>query len=120
MTVKTFGFGPELGRDIDRHGSNFRISRLIDNEHIHVACMYLEAGGLVGYHPASDYQLFVVMQGEGWVRAGDGERAPLRRGQAAYWSPGEYHAAGTDTGMVALVIEGNVLRSDADAIGPLA
>lgn len=116
--VRTFDFGLGLSRHIEQYGSNFRISRLIHNDDIHVACMYLEAAGVVGYHPASGYQLFAVIQGEGWVRTCDAERTALRSGQAALWSPGEYHEAGTDAGMVAMVIEGDVLGGAPETIGP--
>ena len=53
--MRTFSFGPEAGRHVDRYGSDFHLSRLAHAEGIHVACMYLGPGGLVGYHPAATY-----------------------------------------------------------------
>ena len=67
--MRMFGFGPEAGRHVDRYGSDFRLSRLAHAEGIHVACLYLGPGGLVGDHPAATHQVFAVIAGEGWVRA---------------------------------------------------
>jgi quercetin dioxygenase-like cupin family protein len=102
--MRTFRFGPEASRHVDRHGSDFRLSRLAHAEGIHVGCLYLGPSGLVGYHPATTYQLFAVVEGNGWVRADGSERIPIRAGQAALWAPGERHEAGTDVGMTALVL----------------
>jgi quercetin dioxygenase-like cupin family protein len=113
-----FSFGPEAGRHVDRHGSDFRLSRLAHTQGIHVACLYLGPGGLVDYHPAATYQLFAVIAGDGWVRAEGAERVSIRAGQAAFWRSGERHEAGTDAGMTALVIETDALGGDPMAIGP--
>jgi len=118
--VRTFSFGPEHGRRIDRFGSDFTIARLVHTEEVHVACMRLAPGGVIGYHQAVSYQLFAVVEGEGWVREEGPERTPIRAGEAALWAPGEWHAAGTDTGMVAIVVESAVLGGDPGAVGPIS
>jgi hypothetical protein len=82
--MRTFSFGPEAGRHVDRYGSDYRLSRLAHAEGIHVACMYLGPGELVRYHPAATYQLFAVIAGDGWVRGEGAERVPIRAGQAAF------------------------------------
>lgn len=117
--MRTFGFGPEQGRHISHYGSDFVMSRLAHPDGIHVGCMRLGPGGVVGYHRAATYQLFAVVEGEGWVRGEDPERVPIRAGQAAFWEPGEGHEAGTDSGMVAIVVEGDILGGDPGAIGPV-
>lgn len=118
--MRVFSFAPEVGRHIDGFGSNFSISRLAHLDGLHIGCMWLPAGGLVGYHPAATYQLFTVVEGEGWVRGEDEERASIHSGEAALWSPGEGHAAGTDTGMTVIVVETDLLGENLDAIGPIA
>lgn len=95
------------------------MSRLAHTEGIHVGCIRLGPGGLVRYHRASTYQLFAVVEGEGWVRGEGPERVPIRTGQATFWEPGESHESGTDTGMVALVVETDTLGGDPEAIGPV-
>lgn len=117
--MKMFGFGPEASRHVERHGSDFRLSRLGHTAGIHVACIYLGPGGLVGYHPAATYQLFAVIEGDGWVRADGSERIPIKVGQAAFWQPGERHEAGMDVGMTAIVVETDALGGDPTAIGPM-
>lgn len=117
--MKVFTFGRDAGRHIGQFGSDFDIVRLIDNAGIHVACFYLDPGGLVGYHPASAYQLFAVVSGEGWVRAGDEGRVPVQAGEAALWSPGEQHEAGSGTGMVAIVVEGSLLDAASEEVAPV-
>lgn len=72
---------------------------------IHIGCMYLEEGGLVGYHEAVVNQLFFVVQGEGWVRGESDEKVQIQAGEAAFWQKNEGHEAGTDTSMTAIVLE---------------
>lgn len=70
-----------------------------------IGCFYLEPGGVVGYHQATSDQLLLIVQGEGWVRANGEERVAVRAGDAVFWTAGEWHETGTDTGLVAVPIE---------------
>ncbi|MFZ5824564.1 MAG: hypothetical protein ACOY94_09575 [Bacillota bacterium] len=99
-------FGPEQARPVVRYGSDFHMARVhtVGGE-IFVGAMYIPAGGLVGYHPATCPQLFMVVQGSGWVRAGLGERVEVSAGSAALWEKGEKHEAGSETGMNVIVLE---------------
>ncbi len=117
--VKVFSFGAEHGRHTQSYGSNFLMSRMAHTEGIYIGCMRLGQDGLVGYHLASTYQLFAVVEGEGWVRGAGLERVPIRAGQATLWEPGEGHQAETDTGMVAIVVESDTLGGNPEAIGPV-
>jgi quercetin dioxygenase-like cupin family protein len=94
------------------------MSRLIRSENLHVGCMRLGPGGLVGYHRGVAAQLFSVVEGEGWVRGDGSDRTPITAGQAALWESGEEHEAGTDTGMIAMVVEGASLSVGTVDIGP--
>ena len=69
------------------------------------ACFHIGPGGFVPEHPAAGPQLFVVVEGEGWVSSAGGERVAIKAGQAAYWEPGEAHSSGTERGMKAIVVE---------------
>lgn len=73
--------------------------------HAQVGIIRLRRGGRVGRHAAVVAQLFVAVSGEGWVAGGDGKRQPLRAGQAVLWDEGEEHEAGTESGLVALLVE---------------
>jgi hypothetical protein len=105
--MKIFCFDRGTGKIIDRFNSSgftmTRVAHLL--EETMIQCAYLEPNGLVGYHPATVPQLFLVVQGEGWVRGQVPERTRIQAGQGAYWEEGEGHEAGTETGMTAIIIE---------------
>lgn len=117
--MRVFEYGPAKARRIERHGSEFVQSRLARSAGVHVSCMHLAPGGLVGYHPATTPQLFAVVAGDGWARGEGPERVALTAGQAVFWDAGERHEAGTDNGMTAIVVEGDALGGEPAAIGPL-
>jgi len=50
-------------------------------------------------------QLFLVVQGEGWVRGESPETRSITTGYAAFWEKDEWHESGTESGMTAIVIE---------------
>jgi len=87
--------------------SNARVKRLAGSAHVVV--MEIEAGGVVGRHPAVGAQLFAVVRGTGWVSGGDGEREPISAGEAVLWEAGEEHESGSDAGMTVLVVEAESL-----------
>jgi len=106
--MEMFRFDPEVGKAVDRfESSGFVISGVARLPRGAVVnCAHLEPGGVIGYHEASAPQLMLVVEGEGWVRADTTDRIPIRPGQAAFWSEGEWHESGTDKGMTAIIIEG--------------
>lgn len=63
----------------------------------------------MGRHDAVSSQLFVVVQGEGWVSGEKNQKLPIKAGEAAYWEKGESHEAGSQSKMIAIVIEGEYL-----------
>ena len=117
--ARTFRFDAGLGRHVSSFGSDFVISRLFHSGELHVGCMRLGPGGLIGMHPASVPQLLAVVEGEGWIRGADGDRTPISAGGAVFWSRGEMHETGTDSGLVAIVIETAALV-EGEAMGPVS
>ena len=105
--MKVFRFDAEVGRRVEQFGSTqvilARAARL--SGQAQVSCMYIGPGGMVGYHLATTPQLFLVVQGEGWVRGESTERVPIHPGEAAFWDAGEGHASGSAFGMTAIVVE---------------
>ncbi len=105
--MKIFRFDRETGRSIDRYNNwgitLTRVAHLLEETMIQYA--YLEPNELIGYHQATAPQLFLVVQGEGWVRGQAPERTRIQAGQGAYWEEGNGHEAGTETGMTAIIIE---------------
>ena len=65
----------------------------------------LAPGGTLGRHRTRLWQLFLAVEGSGWVAGSDGARRRLGTGQAALWEPGEEHASGTDDGLLAVVVQ---------------
>lgn len=117
--ARTFRFDAELGRRITQYGSDFLISRLFHSRDLHVSCMRLGPGGLIGMHPASTPQLLAVVDGTGWTRGETGDRTPISAGGAVFWEQGEMHETGSDSGMMAIVIETAALHDD-EQMGPIA
>ena len=105
--MKIYRFDRETGKVIDRYNSSgftlTRVAHLL--EETMIQCAYLAPDGLIGYHQATVPQLFLVVQGEGWVRGQGLERTIIHSGQGAYWEEGEWHEAGTETGMTAIIFE---------------
>jgi quercetin dioxygenase-like cupin family protein len=54
-------------------------------------------------------QLFIVIQGEGWIEGEDKTRITLKSGEGVFWEKGEGHTSGSDTGLTALVLQSEKL-----------
>ena len=86
--------------------------RLADgNGEAHVYCIYFEPGGSIGEHPTGFGQLFLVMDGNGWVSDADGARIALNAGQGAFFEKGERHSKGSESGMTALMVQVSSLQA---------
>jgi quercetin dioxygenase-like cupin family protein len=75
---------------------------------VKAACFHLPAGGGVVFHEATIRQLFCVVAGSGWVTGADRARVPIAAFEAVFWEAGEWHEAGSDEGLSAVVLEGDV------------
>ena len=113
LEMKVYSFGEDVGKEITRFGSeHFKMTRILqaqDTQSIHVGCAYLGKGGHIGQHQAMSDQLFMVVQGAGWVTGSGGTRTPIATGDAVYWAQGEWHETGSDSGLTAIVFEGECL-----------
>lgn len=109
--MQLFRFDQLAGRTIDRFDSvNATISRIMRTPgSVQIGCIHLGESGVVGYHPAVCPQLFLVVNGEGWVCGEDQKRVRVGPGQAAFWTTGEGHESGSEAGMTAIIIEGEGL-----------
>jgi quercetin dioxygenase-like cupin family protein len=75
-----------------------------------VVRMDFEPGGILGMHPATCDQLFLIVEGEGWVRTNETEKISLKAGESAFWRKGEEHESGTANGMKVMIFEGDQLN----------
>lgn len=96
-------------RPIDAHGSRgFEIGAFGVGADTSLVMVRLRPGGVIGRHPAAGRQLLVVLEGDARVSGGHGDPVDLRPGQAAVWEPHELHETRTTSGLVAMVVEGDL------------
>lgn len=79
-------------------------------EATNIGIISIEPNGILGYHQAPVPQLFYVVEGEGWIRDGSEEKIPIKKGYAVFWEQGEWHEAGSNTGLTAVVIQAENLK----------
>lgn len=113
--MRRYRFDPGDGRPVEAFGSREVAASPIQHEPARLVATALRvgAGGEIGGHEATLDQLFLVIEGEGWVAGPDGVRLPIATGEAAFWYAGEHHGAGSNAGMSAVVLEGEGLEPDA-------
>ncbi len=63
------------------------------------------AGSVLGLHMAGRWQIFAVLEGNGWVSGDDEVRHALGPGQAVLWEPGDLHESGSDGGMSVCIVQ---------------
>lgn len=105
--MKMFRFDLEAGKGEGQFGSvKAIIARAVqlDNE-AKVNAVYLHPDKSVIDPQALTQQLFLVVEGEGWVKGKSDNELAIRQGQAIFWEIAESHELGTETGMTAVIIE---------------
>jgi quercetin dioxygenase-like cupin family protein len=106
--METFSFGADSSKSINAHGSSgFAIAPLLRSARLSVVCIRLEPGGIIGRHEAGSRQLFAIVQGSALVSGADGVEHGLSAGEAAIWQASEMHETRSDSGLVAIAIEGD-------------
>jgi hypothetical protein len=106
--MKIFRFDPEVGQQIEKFGSvKAIISKVVHLEaEAVVNCVYVHPNGKIGPHQAVTQQLFLLVEGEGWVRGETEENYAIQQGPAVFWEKDEWHESGSENGMTAVIIEG--------------
>jgi quercetin dioxygenase-like cupin family protein len=105
--MNVIAFSAESASPISEFGSRgARAQALADGDgESHVYFIHVEAGGVIGPHPAGFDQLFLVTSGSGWVARADGLRQALSAGQGAVITRGEIHSKGSNGGLSAIMIQ---------------
>ncbi len=105
MEILRFATGPDTA--VTAFGAIATWSRTwldgVGEAHVHT--VRIDAGGGLTPHPTGFAQLFVPLAGAGWVSGPDDVRVPLSVGEGAFFARGERHAKGSDTGLLALMIQ---------------
>jgi len=105
--MKKYNFTQELANQINNYQSidAFYTKIMKTVEPANIGFIYIEPGGVVGMHEAPVPQLFIVIQGEGWICGEDKEKVIIKTGDGVLWQTGEAHESGSETGLTALVIQ---------------
>jgi quercetin dioxygenase-like cupin family protein len=91
---------------IEHYGSRNASVTLLARGDAQVVRVELGPGGVLGMHPASVPQLFVVVSGSGRVRVEGGEEVSVAAGSVVFWRAGEMHESRAEhDGLVAVVVE---------------
>lgn len=112
--MKIYSFKKGAGKHVTHFDSNFVMTRIaaIDSS-VHIGCMYLDAGGVIGYHEAMVPQLLLIMEGGGNARGSDQVHVPVEKGNAIFWNKGECHEVVSSSGLTAIVVESESLEPEA-------
>ena len=110
--MKRIQFTQEVANQIINYNSVDAFYRKImkTEEPTSIGLIYIEPGGVVGMHEAPIPQLFIVVQGEGWVCGEAGEKMVIKTGEGVLWQQGQAHESGSTTGLTALVIQAEHLH----------
>lgn len=105
--MRIYRFDTEVGKEIDRFGSvKAVILKVVNlNDEAIVNCVYIRPNGKIGYHQAISQQLFLLVEGEGWVRSESQKELVVREGHAVLWEKDKWHESGNEKGMTAVIIE---------------
>ncbi|GIN98808.1 hypothetical protein J6TS1_46780 [Siminovitchia terrae] len=105
--MEFYTFNKEESNEVRNYNSisAFYSKILKTEEATNIGFIHIEPNGIVGYHEAPVPQLFIVVQGEGWVEGEDGQRVTLKSGEGVFWKKGDGHLSGSVKGMTALVIQ---------------
>lgn len=111
MGIRFVDFTPQRARAIEQFAASGASS--VEFAHgtgeSHAYAIYFLPGGVIGPHPAGFDQLFLVVQGSGWVAGADGVRMSVGTNRGAFVPSGEVHSKGSEAGMLALMVQASAL-----------
>jgi quercetin dioxygenase-like cupin family protein len=95
------------GYEIREHGStNVFLSPVVDvDRSATIHWMHFDPRGLIGGHYLTSPQIFLVAEGDGWVKSNNLEPIPVIMGDGVFWDTGEWHEAGSESGMNVILVE---------------
>ncbi len=107
MAIRLVDFTPQHARAIEQFAASGASS--VELAHgtgeLHAYAIHVVPGGAIGPHPAGFDQLFLVVQGSGWVAGADGVRVSVGTHRGAFVPRGEVHSKGSETGMLAVMLQ---------------
>jgi len=111
--MKFFSFSKDTGQSVERYESRSVIySRIAQTfTPASIGFMFVEPGGIIGIHEAPTTQLFLVVQGEGWVRGQSELKVVIRMGEGVFFDKGEWHESGSVLGMTCIIVQSDEFES---------
>lgn len=67
--------------------------------------MQFDPHSSIGGHYLTSPQIFLIVEGVGWVKSNDLEPIPVVMGDGVFWDTGEWHEVGSEGGMTVILIE---------------
>jgi hypothetical protein len=107
--MKIFRFDPKASKEDEQFGSvKAIIARVLQlDNNAEVNAVHIHPSEHLSVQQAMTQQLFLIVNGEGWVKSESGEITTVKQGQAIFWGESELPESGTDLGMTAVII-GNI------------
>lgn len=107
--MKIYRFDPEVSQEHEQFGSvKAIIARVLQlDDRAEINAVYLHPSEHLSVQQVMMQQLFLLVDGEGWMKNESGEKKTVRQGQAAFWGESEMPELGTELGMTAVII-GNI------------
>ncbi|AHF06033.1 cupin domain-containing protein [Desulfitobacterium metallireducens] len=111
--MKFFRFSKDTGQSVERYESRSVIySRIAQTfTPARIGFMYVEPEGIIGIHEAPTPQLFLVVQGEGWIRRQSNAKVVITTGEGVFFDKGELHESGSVLGMTCIIVQSDEFNS---------
>jgi quercetin dioxygenase-like cupin family protein len=105
--MRIFRIEAETMYKIREHGSsNVFLSSVIDVDRAAtIHWMHFDPHGTIGGHSLTSPQIFLIVEGKGWVKSNQLEPIPVMTGDGIFWDAGEWQEAGPDGGMIVIFME---------------
>jgi quercetin dioxygenase-like cupin family protein len=105
--VRIFRFDKDVGKVLEQYGASGVTTVPIakGQQTYRVTTAFFEPGGTIGQHLTGMPQIFMVLDGRGWVSGKSGGRMPISAGQAVMWESEEPHESGTEDGMTVVMLQ---------------
>jgi len=90
----------------DHDSTNVFLSSVVDvDRSAAIHWMQFDPRGSIGGHSLTNPQIYLIVEGEGWVKSTDLEPIPVMMGDGVFWDTGEWQEAGSESGMMVILIE---------------
>ena len=110
--MKVFRFDLKASKVDERFGSVKAIITEVLNldGKAAVNAVYIRPNESLSHRQAATQQLFLLVEGQGWIESESDKKHAIQAGQAVFWENNEGHETGTETGMTAVIIEGTKIE----------